>query len=158
MKPTSKLVGTQHHLGDQSYIHSPSELDALELDAEEEGPSYLSNLNAVPDFIDEAPVEEVRASEPSNFEGSQCQLDSCQQTGSHRRQDNCIIWHFRPSSLAASFVQHVDLILFLITITIMEIVQPEPYISFMTGNQPNRNASPDHLRRTSRHSYAFRWM
>ena len=38
------------------------ELDALELDVEEEGPSYLSDLNKVPDFIDEPPVEvsEVR--------------------------------------------------------------------------------------------------
>ena len=34
-----------------------SELDALELEAEEEGPSYLSDLNKVPDFVDEAPVE-----------------------------------------------------------------------------------------------------
>ena len=33
------------------------ELDALELEAEEEGPSYLSDLNKVPDFVDEAPVE-----------------------------------------------------------------------------------------------------
>ena len=33
------------------------ELDALELDVEEEGPSYLSDLNKVPDFIDEPPVE-----------------------------------------------------------------------------------------------------
>ena len=33
------------------------ELDALELDVEEEGPSYLSDLNKVPDFVDEPPVE-----------------------------------------------------------------------------------------------------
>ena len=33
------------------------ELDALELDVEEEGPSYLSDLNKVPDFVDEAPIE-----------------------------------------------------------------------------------------------------
>jgi charged multivesicular body protein 5 len=39
-----------------------SELDALELEAEEDGPSYLADLNKAPDFIDEAPVEtkEVR--------------------------------------------------------------------------------------------------
>lgn len=39
-----------------------AELDALELEVEEEGPSYLSDLNKVPDFVDEAPVEvsEVR--------------------------------------------------------------------------------------------------
>ena len=35
----------------------PTELDALELEAEEEGPSYLSDLKKVPDFVDEAPVE-----------------------------------------------------------------------------------------------------
>ena len=44
------------------------ELDALELDVEEEGPSYLSDLNKVPDFVDEPPVEvpEVRYSPVSN--------------------------------------------------------------------------------------------
>lgn len=38
------------------------ELDALQLEEEEEGPSYLSDLNKIPDFVDEAPVEisEVR--------------------------------------------------------------------------------------------------
>ncbi|KDR83902.1 hypothetical protein GALMADRAFT_236383 [Galerina marginata CBS 339.88] len=34
-----------------------AELDALALEEEEEGPSYLADLNKVPDFIDEAPVE-----------------------------------------------------------------------------------------------------
>ncbi|THH30692.1 hypothetical protein EUX98_g3487 [Antrodiella citrinella] len=34
-----------------------AELDALELEGEEEGPSYLSDLNKVPDFVDEPPVE-----------------------------------------------------------------------------------------------------
>ncbi|KAF8165487.1 vacuolar protein sorting-associated protein 60 [Crassisporium funariophilum] len=34
-----------------------AELDALELEVEEEGPSYLADLNKVPDFIDEPPVE-----------------------------------------------------------------------------------------------------
>ncbi|RPD80931.1 vacuolar protein sorting-associated protein 60, partial [Lentinus tigrinus ALCF2SS1-7] len=34
-----------------------AELEALELDVEEEGPSYLSDLNKVPDFVDEPPVE-----------------------------------------------------------------------------------------------------
>ena len=59
MKQTSKLVSVRRSLqGDSSF--AVPELDALELDAEEEGPSYLSNINAVPDFIDEAPVEEVR--------------------------------------------------------------------------------------------------
>jgi len=34
-----------------------AELDALELEGEEEGTSYLSDLNKVPDFVDEPPVE-----------------------------------------------------------------------------------------------------
>ncbi|KAJ2931718.1 hypothetical protein H1R20_g5507, partial [Candolleomyces eurysporus] len=34
-----------------------AELDALALEQEEEGPSYLADLNKVPDFIDEPPVE-----------------------------------------------------------------------------------------------------
>jgi charged multivesicular body protein 5 len=34
-----------------------SELDALALEGEEEGPSYLADLNKVPDFVDEPPVE-----------------------------------------------------------------------------------------------------
>lgn len=33
------------------------ELDALALEEEEEGPSYLADLNKMPDFIDEAPIE-----------------------------------------------------------------------------------------------------
>ncbi|KAG2349124.1 vacuolar protein sorting-associated protein 60 [Suillus weaverae] len=42
-----------------TYTHK---LDALQLEEEEEGPSYLSDLNKVPDFVDETPVEisEVR--------------------------------------------------------------------------------------------------
>ncbi|KAH8830406.1 vacuolar protein sorting-associated protein 60 [Flagelloscypha sp. PMI_526] len=34
-----------------------AELDALALEEEEEGPSYISDLNKAPDFIDEEPVE-----------------------------------------------------------------------------------------------------
>jgi hypothetical protein len=34
-----------------------AELDALQLEEEEEGPSYLADLNRVPDFVDEPPVE-----------------------------------------------------------------------------------------------------
>lgn len=34
-----------------------SELDALALEGEEEGTSYLADLNKVPDFVDEPPVE-----------------------------------------------------------------------------------------------------
>lgn len=35
-----------------------AELDALALDVEEEGASYLADLNKVPDFVDEPPVEQ----------------------------------------------------------------------------------------------------
>ncbi|TEB30077.1 vacuolar protein sorting-associated protein 60 [Coprinellus micaceus] len=34
-----------------------AELEALALEQEEEGPSYLEDLSKVPDFVDEAPVE-----------------------------------------------------------------------------------------------------
>jgi charged multivesicular body protein 5 len=34
-----------------------AELDALALEEEEEGPSYLADLNKVPDFVDDAPIE-----------------------------------------------------------------------------------------------------
>jgi len=34
-----------------------AELDALAMEGEEEGPSYLTDLNKVPDFVDEPPVE-----------------------------------------------------------------------------------------------------
>ncbi|KAG2042211.1 Snf7 family [Suillus americanus] len=42
-----------------------AELDALQLEEEEEGPSYLSDLNKVPDFVDETPAE---ISEPTTKE------------------------------------------------------------------------------------------
>ncbi|CAL1701210.1 unnamed protein product [Somion occarium] len=44
-----------------------AELDALELEEEVEGPSYLADLNKVPDFVDEAPVElpETAPKEPA---------------------------------------------------------------------------------------------
>jgi len=35
-----------------------AELEQLALEEEEEGPSYLADLNKAPDFVDEAPVEE----------------------------------------------------------------------------------------------------
>jgi len=38
-------------------IHVYPELDALELEGEEEGTSYLADINKVPDFIDEPPTE-----------------------------------------------------------------------------------------------------
>jgi charged multivesicular body protein 5 len=34
-----------------------AELDALQFEEEEEGPSYLTDLNKVPEFVDEAPAE-----------------------------------------------------------------------------------------------------
>ncbi|KJA29903.1 hypothetical protein HYPSUDRAFT_31935 [Hypholoma sublateritium FD-334 SS-4] len=40
-----------------------AELDALALEEEEEGPSYLADLNKMPDFIDEAPVESGQTTE-----------------------------------------------------------------------------------------------
>lgn len=40
-----------------------AELDALALEEEEEGTSYLADLNKVPDFIDEPPVEVPEAPE-----------------------------------------------------------------------------------------------
>lgn len=40
------------------------ELDALQLEEEEEGPSYLADLNKAPDFIDEPPVEVTDVSLP----------------------------------------------------------------------------------------------
>lgn len=46
----------QPHAHDRR-IRSFAELDALALEEEEEGPSYLSDLNKVPDFVDEPPVE-----------------------------------------------------------------------------------------------------
>jgi len=51
----------------------PDEIDETELEAEldalggleeDETPSYLQDLNAAPDFIDEAPIEERRATNP----------------------------------------------------------------------------------------------
>lgn len=42
-----------------------AELDALQLEEEEEGPSYLADLNKVPDFLDDTPVE---TSEPTTKE------------------------------------------------------------------------------------------
>ncbi|KAI0089091.1 Snf7 family [Irpex rosettiformis] len=36
-----------------------AELDALQFEEEEEGPSYLADLNKAPDFVDEAPVEQT---------------------------------------------------------------------------------------------------
>lgn len=39
-----------------TYLMMFLELDALALEAEEEGPSYLADLDKVPDFIDEPPV------------------------------------------------------------------------------------------------------
>jgi charged multivesicular body protein 5 len=43
----------------QSFTYSYLELDALELEAEEDGTSYLADINKVPDFIDEPPTAEL---------------------------------------------------------------------------------------------------
>ena len=37
-------------------------MDALQFEEEEEGPSYLADLNKAPDFIDEPPVEVAEVS------------------------------------------------------------------------------------------------
>ncbi|KAK1231836.1 Vacuolar protein-sorting-associated protein 60 [Marasmius sp. AFHP31] len=39
------------------FLPTSPELDALQLEEEEEGSSYLADLNKVPDFVDEPPVE-----------------------------------------------------------------------------------------------------
>jgi len=41
-----------------------AELDALALEGEEEGTSYLADLNKVPDFVDEPPVPVEATSRP----------------------------------------------------------------------------------------------
>jgi len=46
-----------------------AELDALALEEEEEGTSYLADLSAVPDFVDEPPVELGDVSSYSIFLG-----------------------------------------------------------------------------------------
>lgn len=61
-KPTCKPVRVSAHIS-QILIQRlqtafPTELDALAVEEEEE-PSYLTDVNATPDFVDEAPVEEV---------------------------------------------------------------------------------------------------
>lgn len=56
-----------------------TELEALQLEEEEEGPSYLADMNKAPDFVDEEPVEfsEVRLSHAGNaFDSSPCFADS----------------------------------------------------------------------------------
>lgn len=55
LKPVSTLISS-------SIIHVPKfatlqELDALQFEEEEEGTSYLADINKVPDFVDEPPVE-----------------------------------------------------------------------------------------------------
>ena len=56
MKPIFKQVYSHCH--SISEFCSPlSELDALELEEEDEGASYLADLNKVPDYVDDEPVE-----------------------------------------------------------------------------------------------------
>lgn len=58
MKPISKLVCSKVILSSLAEKKRPYvELDALALEEEEEGPSYLADLNKVPDFVDEPPME-----------------------------------------------------------------------------------------------------
>lgn len=45
-------------------------MDALQLEEEEDAGAYLNDLNKAPDFVDEAPIEEVsaRPSADSHFQ------------------------------------------------------------------------------------------
>lgn len=59
-KQTSKRVSTASFQDAQYVIDlDHSELDALQFEEEEEGPSYLADLNKAPDFVDEAPMEQT---------------------------------------------------------------------------------------------------
>lgn len=56
-KPLLKLVCCSIILLHTLVTISNVELEALQVDEEEEGPSYLTDLNKVPDFVDEPPLE-----------------------------------------------------------------------------------------------------
>ena len=62
MKPISKQVYALCQLSKPIVWCRTLELDALQLEEEEEGPSYLADLNKAPDFVDEPPVEEAEVS------------------------------------------------------------------------------------------------
>jgi len=47
-----------------------AELEQLALEAEEEGPSYLADINKVPDFVDEAPLEEPNEPQKTAVSGT----------------------------------------------------------------------------------------
>ncbi|KAF7301912.1 Vacuolar protein sorting-associated protein 60 [Mycena indigotica] len=54
----SEIMGRSYAVPDElDEADLEAELDALQLEEEEEGTSYLSDLNKVPDFVDEPPVE-----------------------------------------------------------------------------------------------------
>lgn len=55
------------------------ELDALALDVEEEGASYLADLNKVPDFVDEPPVEQKEVSTVGSVARLMFDVDCCLQ-------------------------------------------------------------------------------
>ncbi|KAF9058007.1 vacuolar protein sorting-associated protein 60 [Panaeolus papilionaceus] len=53
-----EMLGRSYEVPDEiDEADLEAELDALALEEEEEGPSYLQDLNKAPDFIDEPPVE-----------------------------------------------------------------------------------------------------
>ncbi|KAF9450136.1 hypothetical protein P691DRAFT_811052 [Macrolepiota fuliginosa MF-IS2] len=53
-----EMLGRSYAVPDElDEVDLEAELDALALEEEEEGPSYLTDLNKVPDFVDEPPVE-----------------------------------------------------------------------------------------------------
>lgn len=68
MKQTSKPVSSVQSLLFLYLSITSSELDALGLE-EEETPSYLTDMNAAPDFLDEAPVESSAVSMFDSREG-----------------------------------------------------------------------------------------
>lgn len=68
MKQTSKPVSSVQSLLFLYLSITSSELDALGLE-EEETPSYLTDMNAAPDFLDEAPVESGAVSTLDSREG-----------------------------------------------------------------------------------------
>lgn len=63
MKPTLKQASIALGMhGRLSTDCATIELDALQFEEEEEGPSYLADMNKAPDFIDEPPVEVAEVS------------------------------------------------------------------------------------------------
>ncbi len=105
-KRTSKLVSTSVCFIRPIPTYTV-ELDALELDVEEEGPSYLSDLNKVPDFVDEPPVEIPEVSHTSlcdrrlllKYASDPGTEGSCQDIGIDAQADHLHLYHISVPSL-----------------------------------------------------------